>query len=178
MIVSCISFAEGDAVTLFLRKELFWGISVFDIIILFGVIIALFSCFRCLGRSAVSFRNGNERKIIGFLFIPLAGIVLFISSGLFSASQVILVSGAYCASYIERFLLAYLHKDIEPLPDFIFPFALSLLLVLDIPVHAAAVIACSYQLCSLCFIFIAGFYPLRDGWYWRNPRFYALQGKI
>ncbi|MDR1787730.1 MAG: CDP-alcohol phosphatidyltransferase family protein [Treponema sp.] len=118
-------------------------------------------------------RSWARTKKWPLLFLLTLGAAAFFACRLFDPVVIVCAVGLYCASYTERFMLAYVKDKKAPLPDFLYPLLLALVFffrdALQLPPRFAAAAAAAYQLLSMAALFVYGFVPLRKGWILVNP---------
>jgi phosphatidylglycerophosphate synthase len=152
----------NDAWRNFVARELFLGLSVFDAAL---IIAAAGAILTFINNTVRAFRTGKKRY---YLFVPLIAPVAFFASRLYSGAGSFVIAGLYCASYAERFMLAFVKEKREPVPDFIFPVLLGGVWLLAPDAGAALALPFAYQGLSIAALFVYGFVPLRSGWVWLN----------
>jgi ethanolaminephosphotransferase len=160
-VLCCIGFFSGT--TNLLNNEIFFHLSAIKIIITLTAIFAFILMLRNL------YRSRAKGKKMCFMFFPLVIATVVLSTHYFNTVQIMVIITLYCASYVERLMLAYVKNEKAPVPDFVFPIALALAYFIKAPNRIVIVASIIYQFVSIVVIFLYGFIPLRSGWIWVNP---------
>jgi phosphatidylglycerophosphate synthase len=160
-LLCCIGFLGGTANLL--NREIFFHLSTIKIICILTAIFAFILMLRNLCRS----RTRGWK--LCFLFFPMVIVTVALSTHYFSMVQIMVIITLYCASYVERLMLAHVKNEKSPVPDFVFPIALTLTYFIKAPDSIVIVASIIYQFVSIVMIFLYGFIPLRSGWIWVNP---------
>jgi hypothetical protein len=142
---------------------LFFNLSVIDAAILIAVITGIVLGVRNL------LRTGNLGRKRYYVFFPLVALTMVFSLRYFTALSIIFVMTFYCASYIQRFMLAHVREEKEPAPDFVFPALLAAAFFMKLPRETVVPAAIAYQCAGVLLVFLSGFTSFKDGWVWINP---------
>jgi phosphatidylserine synthase len=157
----CLGFVGGARE--FIKQKLFFNLSIMDAAILIAVTTAV-----VLGIMNLR-REGKPQRKCCSVFIPLVALTMAFSLRYFTAYSIAFIMTLYCASYVQRFLLAYLREEREPVPDFVFPVLLGAAFFLKLPHEMVVPAAIVYQCAGVLLVFLSGFTSFKDGWVWINP---------
>jgi phosphatidylglycerophosphate synthase len=161
-VVACMGFDERIRVMAY--TVIFLKFDCFQLVVLAvgtGSVVMLMRNFLRTGRT------GYKAHL---LWLPMVAIIIALSPRYFGVTSALLVTGVYCACYVERFLLAFVEQRSAPVPDFFFPAFLLLAWITGIPGIAVYWIAVAWQVVALGALFLQGAIPLRKGWIWINPK--------
>jgi phosphatidylglycerophosphate synthase len=174
VVFTVIGFVDGGVFRGFVKTPLVFGISIFDMVLIFSGIVGFLTLVKPLVRvKKEEGRNygGIVRVAIGAALMLAAAVIL--GHGGYSFPVTLFLISAYSASYVERFFMAHLFDKKAPWPDVIFPVLLLAINYIESSMSGVSallrVLPILYQTVILVFLFVYGFNKLKDGWVWHNP---------